>query len=94
VSKPRYRHRHQQERKRWAPVVAAGEAYCAQPVCVMATRWIPPGTAWALGHDDTGQVWIGPVHQRCNARDGAARGNRMRSRKPRLVKRAANRWVI
>lgn len=77
----KYRHAHQTERKRLQPIVEAGKAYCQQPVCVMANRWIPPGTRWCLGHDDTGTRWIGPVHERCNAADGARRGNRQRSRR-------------
>jgi len=98
MAKPKYRHAHQQERKRWAPIVARGEAFCAQPRCLMRTRWIRPGTAWALGHNDAGTSWIGPVHKRCNDSDGATRGNKMRARpKPRpqpLAKRPTNRWVL
>ena len=60
---------------------------CAQPECVMPTRDIAPNQAAQVGHDDTGTTLIGPVHRRCNARDGAIRGNRMRGQ-------ARRRWVL
>jgi len=53
---------------------------CCQPQCVMPTRDIAPGQPAHVGHDDTGTILIGPVHARCNTRDGAIRGNRMRGR--------------
>lgn len=71
---------HQQQRQRWAPVVAAGDAYCAEPVCLMPDRWIPPDSEWHLSHDPTGTITIGPSHARCNLSEAAKRGNRMRSR--------------
>lgn len=86
MAKPKYRHAHQQERKRWEPVVAAGEAYCAEPICKMRTRWITPGSKWHLAHDPTGTFYIGVAHEKCNTREGAARGNRMRKHRPRPVK--------
>lgn len=69
---------HKAERLRWKPVVEAGDAWCVEPVCVMASRWIPPGSAWDLAHDTTGTEWLGPAHARCNRREGAVRGNAMR----------------
>jgi hypothetical protein len=68
-----YGHGHQQERERWRPTVEAGQARCAQPICLMRNRWIRPGTPWALGHNDTRTAYIGPVHERCNAADGGRR---------------------
>lgn len=85
MSDPRYRYAHQQERKRWAPVVEAGQAQCAEPVCVMPSRWIPPGSAWHLSHDVTGTWWIGPSHARCNQAENARRNN---------PKRARRRWKL
>lgn len=70
----RYGWAHQQERARWKPTVDAGQAWCQQPVCIHASRWITPGALWALGHNDAGTAWIGPVHAKCNQRDGARRG--------------------
>lgn len=97
MAKPRYRWAHQQERKRWAPLVNAGEAYCAEARCLMRTRWIAPGSRWDLAHDPTGTTVIGVSHARCNRSEGASRGNRMR-RRPRTVKRPpapqANRWSL
>lgn len=97
MAKPRYRYAHQQERKRLEPLVAAGEAYCVEPICVMPTRWIAPGTPWDVCHDPTGSTTTGPGHARCNRREGAARGNRMRGRRGRRVAERPsrlNRWVL
>lgn len=93
MAKPRYRHAHQQQRKQLEPMIEAGEAYCVEPVCVMSTRWIPPGTAWDLCHDPTGTIVTGPGHARCNRREGAARGNRMRRHTPTQAP-TAGRWVL
>ena len=70
-------------RKALAPVVEAGQAWCSEPVCVMRTRWIPPGTPWHLSHDPSGAVLLGPSHMRCNLSEAAKRGNRARSRRRR-----------
>lgn len=74
---------HQKERRRLKPVVDAGNAWCAQPICLMPTRWITPGTPWALGHNDTRTAWIGPVHAICNQRDGASKGGKAITRRRR-----------
>ena len=91
MSKPQYRHAHKQERKRWAPIVEAGQAYCAEPRCVVAetggTRWIPPGSPWHLCHDAKTGQWIGPGHARCNHAENARRNNPKRAAKVR-------RWVL
>jgi hypothetical protein len=68
---------HQRERKRLTPTVNAGNAYCMQAICLMQSRWIPPGTAWALGHNDQRTAWIGPTHAPCNQHDGASKGGRV-----------------
>lgn len=97
MAKPRYRYAHQQERKRWAPTVEAGEAYCAERRCLMRSRWIPPGARWDLAHDETGTAVIGVSHARCNRSEGATRGNRMRSRtvrRPAAPPPTTNRWVL
>lgn len=60
---------------------------CAQPECVMPTRDIAPTDPAHVGHNDTGTLLIGPVHQRCNSRDGAIRGNQMRGTQRR-------RWTL
>ncbi|MCU1418742.1 MAG: hypothetical protein JWP32_2916 [Schumannella sp.] len=71
-----YGYAHQKERRRLTPTVNAGRAYCAQPVCIHADRWIRPGTPWALGHNNNRTAWIGPVHADCNQLDGASRGGK------------------
>jgi len=65
---------------------AAGQwLTCCQPQCVMPTRDIPPWAKAHVGHDNTGTIIIGPVHARCNTRDGAIRGNQKRGRRRRWV---------
>jgi hypothetical protein len=94
VTGERYGWQHQKERKRWEPVVAAGNGYCVQtdprdPTsppgsgCVMPTRWIKPGELWQLAHDYTGTTYLGPAHRRCNLRDAAIRGHRKRNQPTR-----------
>lgn len=64
---------HQAERRRWTPLVNAGQircARCGQPII--------PGTPWDLGHNDTRTTWTGPEHARCNRAAGARKGNRKR----------------
>lgn len=82
---PQYQRAHIAERNRWAPIVAAGLAHCSEPVCLMPTRWIPPGSKWHLSHDPTGTTWLGPSHARCNLAENARRNN---------PKRRPRRWRI
>jgi hypothetical protein len=70
-------------RKAWAPVVARGEAQCHEPVCLMPTRAIAPGSRWDLCHDTTGSRILGPGHRKCNRSEGATRGNKTRA--PRFL---------
>jgi hypothetical protein len=75
MSKPQHRTpEHRAARKSLAPVVAAGEAYCVEPVCLKDSRWIEPGTEWHVSHDMTGTVIIGPSHGVCNVTEAAIRG--------------------
>lgn len=78
MAAPKYGHAHQKERARWAPLVEAGDAYCAEPRCLMPTRWIPPGSPWHLCHDPSGTAYIGVGHAKCNTSEGGIRGNRGR----------------
>lgn len=81
---------HKAERKRWAPVVAAGQAHCTELVCKMPSRWIPPGP-WQLAHDRrvhtgphtcTPACYLGPAHVRCNtAEGGRERHHRAKTRR-------------
>lgn len=91
MSDQRYRYAHQQERKRWQRVVDRGEAHCAEPICLMADRWIAPGTPWDVSHDPSGTVTIGPSHRGCNRSEGASRGNRMRGVQ---ISPQRGRWVL
>lgn len=75
---------HRKERARWAKVVAAGDAYCVEPICKKPHRWIAPDEPWHLSHDRASGEWIGPSHRRCNTAEGATYGNRARRR----------RWVL
>lgn len=63
--------------------VEAGRAWCTETICLEErdgrSRWIPPGTAWDVAHHDDGRSYKGPAHRRCNAADGARRGNRQRA---------------
>ena len=77
---------HKRERERWRPVVAAGAAYCAEPVCLMDTRWIQPDTPWDLAHDRTTRRYHGPAHRRCNRSEGAT----YRLQRASVVRR----WVL
>lgn len=82
MAKPQHRTReYLLERKRLGPIVAAGEAWCSEPRCLMRTRWIQPGSPWHLSHDPSGQVLLGPSHARCNLAEAATRGNKMRARR-------------
>ena len=69
---------HQQVRARWVPIVAAGQGYCHAVICLMTTRWIPPGTPWDLGHDSARTTWTGPEHRKCNRSAGARKRNAAR----------------
>lgn len=77
---------HQAEKKRWRPIVDAGQAHCTETICLEErdgrTRWIEPGTPWHLAHADGQQGYRGPAHERCNTSEGATRGNAARSDEP------------
>jgi hypothetical protein len=67
---------HRAARKQLGKLVKAGRAYCAQDICVMPDRWIPPDTPspdWHVLHDANGIHIIGPGHARCNILDARRR---------------------
>jgi hypothetical protein len=83
-----YGHRHQTEKRRLNPIVEAHGAICAAEICLMPSRYIPPGTRswqWDLGHTKDRTAWTGPEHIRCNRSEGARRGNRQRIKRRRWV---------
>ncbi len=66
-----YGAKHQKERATWQPIVDAGMAHCHAVRCLKADRWIKPGTAWDLGHNEDRTAWTGPEHASCNRTAGA-----------------------
>ena len=82
-----HRGAHPKIRAKYKSAVDAGEAFCAEPICVLPHRWIEPGTPWDLAHDrDTGG-YRGPAHARCNRAEGARYGNHRRAGRPPVVRR-------
>lgn len=66
---------HRRERAKYARQLKRdGSLTCKQPICVEGSRQILSGTKWAVGHDDTGRHYIGPVHATCNLEDARTRG--------------------
>lgn len=78
MTKPKYTGTYLALRRAWTPVVARGEATCHEPICLMPTRAIAPGSKWDLCHTPDGKTITGPGHRRCNRSEGATRGNRSR----------------
>jgi hypothetical protein len=86
---------HKRERRRWLPVVARGDAYCSEPVCLMSDRWLDPSQPWDLSHDHAaGYGYLGPSHPACNRAEGAARGNRQRARDKVPEAQGVGRWRL
>ena len=53
---------HDRLRAQWKPKVETGNVRCAR-----CRRFINPGDAWDLGHDDEDRSkYTGPEHQACN----------------------------
>lgn len=66
---------HQRERRRWAAVVDAGNAYCWR-----CGGHIPPASRWDLGHDDHDRtIYRGPEHTGCNRSAGARKGGQRKA---------------
>jgi hypothetical protein len=61
TSKRGYGTHHQAERKKWVPIVNAGDA-----VCTRCGRLIVAGTAWDLDHTDDRRGYLGVAHRTCN----------------------------
>lgn len=79
---------HRAWRKHYTQMMRAqGYLVCAQPVCVMGSRTIEQGMAWHVGHDESGEVYIGPVHRACNLKDAAVRARARQLKSER-------RWIL
>jgi len=78
-----YGNRHQQDRARWVPAVAAGAVPCRR-----CGYLIQPGQSWDLGHDDWDRTApSAPEHRH---RSGGCIGNRAAgTRKANQIRRAS-----
>lgn len=77
-SDPKYGATYQAIRRAYAAVVERGEATCSEPICLLPSRTIRPGSKWHLSHDITGTRILGPSHVRCNVAESAIRSNKRR----------------
>jgi len=68
-----YGRQHVAERKRWARLVASGQATCAR-----CGRWIEPGSRWHLDHSEDRTEYLGASHAWCNMSAGGHKSGRMR----------------
>lgn len=86
-----YGAKHQAEKERHRPTVDAGQAHCAELVCLEPDRWIQPGSAWDLAHDRANGGYLGPAHRRCNRAEG---GRWRHTKKADPQPRGMNRWTL
>lgn len=82
-----YGHRHQQERKRWAPRVERGEVHCAR-----CHRLINPGSEWHLDHNADRTGYLGPSHARCNTRAAGRLGAKIANPRRRKTRWQSRPW--
>ena len=88
-----YGHGHRAARRHWAPIVAAGNGWCCEEICLMGDRWIAPGTAWHLAHHaDRSLGYRGPAHAKCNLVEGARRGYQAQQRTYAMRRAMVSRW--
>jgi hypothetical protein len=87
-----YGYGHRAARKHWAPIVAAGLAWCCEEICYLPDRWIAPGTAWDLAHTTDRQGYRGPAHPTCNRKEGAKRGYIAQQRSFAMRRAMISRW--
>ena len=74
---------HQQERDRWRPIIAAGRGECTEPICLLPTRQIAPGSHWDLAHNRQTGGYRGPAHRKCNRAEGARHKEALRQQATR-----------
>jgi NMD protein affecting ribosome stability and mRNA decay len=67
---------HRRERAKWQPIVEAGEAECAERICVKPSRLIDPevDADWELAHTEDRTGYLGPAHHICNRKERSLRG--------------------
>ncbi len=70
-----YGEEHKRIRAQYAKEVEAGHGWCCEIVCVMSSRWIPPGSKWHLAHTPDKTAYRGPAHSLCNVSEAGKRGN-------------------
>lgn len=70
-----YGAKHQREKKLWGPGTNRWTGVCAEPVCLMPTRWLDPNARWDLAHDHVNGGYLGPAHPKCNRTEGAKRSS-------------------
>lgn len=80
-----YGENHKRLRRRYAPIVNAGKATCAQ-----CGERIQPGTKWHLGHADHPDahrlgLYRGPEHARCNVAAANYKAARKTKQHPQLA---------
>ena len=73
---------HQRERKRWDPIVRAGNATCAR-----CEEPISADGPYDLGHNDDRTQWTGPEHVACNRSAGGKNGAAVTNAKRQTVSR-------
>jgi hypothetical protein len=78
---------HEAERRRWKPLVEAGEAQCCR-----CGYWIEPGAAWHLDHRDDKAGYLGVSHAGCNLKAAGRLGNRRARERKLLGKRRSRIW--
>lgn len=74
----KYGYAHRKVRAEWAAIVARGDGWCSEVVCLKESRHIDPAEPWHLAHTADGTDYLGPAHAECNTSEGATRGNRGR----------------
>lgn len=80
---PKYNSAEHKRRVRdYTKQIADGNGWCTETICVMPTRYIPPGTprsGWHVPHTEDGVTYRdGPAHAKCNTADGGRRSHQQR----------------
>lgn len=73
---------HKAERKRWEPIVAAGDA-----ICTRCQEPIDPGEPFDLDHNEDRTGYLGAAHVACNRRAGGRNGAETTNIKRQMIVR-------